>query len=129
MNGMAIGVMLSSQCTLLLPFAIFLSYHNVHRVPGHEIAGIVTAVGSAVTKFTPGQRAGIGCFVDSCRNCDECRSGDDQYCGACVTTYNGRYKHPHCGEEYNNGNPNQTYGGSLSLCSVFLLPFFSFSRL
>src|SRR5690606_2500647 len=49
-------------------------------VPGHEIAGIVTEVGSAVTKFTVGDRVGVGCFVDSCRECDACRDGEEQYC-------------------------------------------------
>ncbi|WP_395802171.1 NAD(P)-dependent alcohol dehydrogenase [Arthrobacter sp. FW306-04-A] len=49
-------------------------------VPGHEIAGVVTAVGSAVTKFAIGDRAGIGCMVDSCRKCDYCRAGLEQYC-------------------------------------------------
>src|SRR5580698_3632337 len=49
-------------------------------VPGHEIAGIVTAVGSKVTKFKVGDKAGIGCFVDSCRTCDQCKEGLEQYC-------------------------------------------------
>src|SRR5580692_4962076 len=47
-------------------------------VPGHEIAGVVTAVGSKVTKFKAGQHVGIGCFVDSCRTCTECRRGEEQ---------------------------------------------------
>ncbi|MER5182517.1 NAD(P)-dependent alcohol dehydrogenase [Streptomyces sp. NPDC002896] len=49
-------------------------------VPGHEIAGIVTAVGSEVTKFDVGDRAGVGCLVDSCRECVNCRAGREQYC-------------------------------------------------
>lgn len=49
-------------------------------VPGHEIVGIVTAVGSHVTKFKVGDRAGIGCLVDSCRSCDNCKEGLEQYC-------------------------------------------------
>ena len=59
-------------------------------VPGHEIAGIVTEVGSAVTKFAVGDRVGVGCFVDSCRECDACRDGEEQYCtgGGMVGTYN-----------------------------------------
>ncbi|NWN88086.1 MAG: NAD(P)-dependent alcohol dehydrogenase [Micrococcaceae bacterium] len=58
-------------------------------VPGHEIAGIVTEVGSDVTKFKVGDRAGVGCFVDSCGTCDPCRAGEEQFCekGA-VMTYN-----------------------------------------
>ncbi|MEU3463449.1 NAD(P)-dependent alcohol dehydrogenase [Streptomyces sp. NPDC006733] len=49
-------------------------------VPGHEIAGIVTEVGSGVTKHAVGDRVGVGCFVDSCRECENCRNGDEQYC-------------------------------------------------
>jgi uncharacterized zinc-type alcohol dehydrogenase-like protein len=49
-------------------------------VPGHEIVGRVTAVGGAVTKFTPGAVAAVGCMVDSCRECDTCRRGLEQYC-------------------------------------------------
>ncbi|MFI9235114.1 NAD(P)-dependent alcohol dehydrogenase [Streptomyces sp. NPDC053079] len=49
-------------------------------VPGHEIAGVVAEVGSAVTRYAPGDRVGVGCFVDSCRECENCRSGLQQYC-------------------------------------------------
>lgn len=49
-------------------------------VPGHEIAGIVTAVGSDVTKHQVGDRVGIGVSVDSCRECDECLSGNEHFC-------------------------------------------------
>jgi len=62
-------------------------------VPGHEIAGVVTAVGRKVTKFKPGQHVGIGCFVDSCRTCVECRKGLEQYCSVqTVFTYSSRDK-------------------------------------
>ena len=62
-------------------------------VPGHEIAGVVTAVGGKVTKFKPGQHVGIGCFVDSCRTCVECRKGLEQYCAVqTVFTYSSRDK-------------------------------------
>ncbi|MDP1876795.1 MAG: NAD(P)-dependent alcohol dehydrogenase [Actinomycetota bacterium] len=58
-------------------------------VPGHEIAGIITEVGSAVTGFKIGDHAGIGCFVDSCRQCERCKAGDEQYCSVhTVLTYN-----------------------------------------
>jgi uncharacterized zinc-type alcohol dehydrogenase-like protein len=59
-------------------------------VPGHEIAGVVTAVGAEVTKFKVGDRVGVGCFVDSCRECDNCRAGIEQYCTGTgmVGTYN-----------------------------------------
>jgi uncharacterized zinc-type alcohol dehydrogenase-like protein len=49
-------------------------------VPGHEIAGIVTEIGSEVSKFKVGDRVGVGCFVDSCRQCAQCRAGEEQYC-------------------------------------------------
>jgi uncharacterized zinc-type alcohol dehydrogenase-like protein len=51
---------------------------NYPVVPGHEIAGIVTAVGSEVTKYKVGDRVGVGCFVDSCRECENCRAGLEQ---------------------------------------------------
>jgi uncharacterized zinc-type alcohol dehydrogenase-like protein len=49
-------------------------------VPGHEIAGIVTAVGPEVTKYKVGDRVGVGCFVDSCRECSSCLAGQENYC-------------------------------------------------
>jgi uncharacterized zinc-type alcohol dehydrogenase-like protein len=49
-------------------------------VPGHEIAGIVAEVGSQVTRFTPGDRVGVGCMVNSCRECENCQAGEEQYC-------------------------------------------------
>lgn len=49
-------------------------------VPGHEIAGIVAEVGSEVTKHAVGDRVGVGCMVDSCRECANCRKGEEQYC-------------------------------------------------
>ena len=59
-------------------------------VPGHEIAGTVTKVGSAVTKFKVGDLIGVGVFVDSCRKCDNCKAGLQQYCAESMTgTYNG----------------------------------------
>ncbi|WP_164963835.1 NAD(P)-dependent alcohol dehydrogenase [Rubrivivax sp. JA1026] len=59
-------------------------------VPGHEIVGRVTAVGSAVTKFKVGDLAGVGCMVDSCGHCPSCAEGEEQYCDNGFTgTYNG----------------------------------------
>ena len=60
-------------------------------VPGHEIVGRVTAVGSEVTKFKVGDTAGVGCMVDSCGECPSCREGEEQYCETTgfVGTYNG----------------------------------------
>jgi uncharacterized zinc-type alcohol dehydrogenase-like protein len=70
-------------------------------VPGHEIAGVVVEVGSGVTKHKVGDSVGIGCFVDSCRECENCLAGEEQFClKGNVGTYNGRQ---YTGEE--------TYGG------------------
>src|SRR6478735_3151358 len=49
-------------------------------VPGHEIAGVVAEVGSDVTGFAPGDRVGVGCMVNSCRECENCQAGEEQYC-------------------------------------------------
>ena len=49
-------------------------------VPGHEIAGVVTAVGANVSRFKEGDRVGVGCMVDSCRACPSCLEGEEQYC-------------------------------------------------
>ncbi len=49
-------------------------------VPGHEIAGTVSAVGTEVTRFAVGDHAGVGCLVDSCRECDNCQAGLESYC-------------------------------------------------
>jgi uncharacterized zinc-type alcohol dehydrogenase-like protein len=59
-------------------------------VPGHEIAGVVTSIGSAVTKFAVGDRVGVGVYVDSCRECAPCKAGLGNYCVQGMTgTYNG----------------------------------------
>ena len=59
-------------------------------VPGHEIAGVVTKVGSSVSKFKVGDLIGVGVFVDSCRVCENCKVGLQQYCLESMTgTYNG----------------------------------------
>jgi alcohol dehydrogenase (NADP+) len=75
---------------------------NYPVVPGHEIAGAVTAVGSEVTKYKVGDRVGVGCFVDSCRECDSCKAGLEQYCTGTgmIGTYNSTGR---------DGTP--TYGG------------------
>ncbi len=59
-------------------------------VPGHEIAGVVTEIGTAVSKFKVGDRIGVGVFIDSCRKCSSCKVGLEQYCLEGMTgTYNG----------------------------------------
>jgi alcohol dehydrogenase (NADP+) len=62
---------------------------NYPMVPGHEIVGNISQVGSQVTRFKIGDKVGIGCFVDSCRNCYACSKGLEQYCNSVLTTYNG----------------------------------------
>jgi len=76
-------------------------------VPGHEVAGVVAAVGPKVTKVKVGDKVGVGCFVDSCLECKECKEGDEQYCRQGMTlTYNSNPKHGRAGPE-----GSITYGG------------------
>jgi uncharacterized zinc-type alcohol dehydrogenase-like protein len=71
-------------------------------VPGHEIVGRVTSVGNHVSKFKPGDLAAVGCMVDSCRVCDYCKQGLEQYCDPGFTgTYN----------DYDKHLDTRTYGG------------------
>jgi uncharacterized zinc-type alcohol dehydrogenase-like protein len=79
-------------------------------VPGHEIIGKVTKVGSEVTRFKPGKIVGVGCMVDSCRTCSQCKDGLEQYCDGPVgftATYNGPV----------GGGPN-TFGGYSTAITV-----------
>lgn len=63
---------------------------NYPLVPGHEIVGRVAKIGDNVTKFKVGDIAGIGCFVDSCRECPNCQNGQEQFCFKMAAyTYNG----------------------------------------
>lgn len=63
-------------------------------VPGHEIIGRVTAIGEGVKKFRKGDLAAVGCMVDSCRECDHCKEGLEQYCeNGNILTYNSLDKH------------------------------------
>ncbi|KAG8377985.1 hypothetical protein BUALT_Bualt08G0090700 [Buddleja alternifolia] len=57
-------------------------------VPGHEVVGVVTQVGSNVTKFKPGDKVGVGCMVNSCRKCDQCANDLENYCPKPIFTYN-----------------------------------------
>ncbi|MDR2365348.1 MAG: NAD(P)-dependent alcohol dehydrogenase [Zoogloeaceae bacterium] len=58
-------------------------------VPGHEIVGRVSAVGAQVSAFKAGDLVGVGCIVDSCKHCDDCAAGLENYCDHMVGTYNG----------------------------------------
>ncbi len=84
-------------------------------VPGHEIVGRVTAVGSGVDKFKVGDLVGVGCLVDSCRECDPCRNHLEQYCdNGFVATYDSTDKH----------DGLRTYGGyskSITVSDAFVL--------
>ncbi|MEP0914720.1 NAD(P)-dependent alcohol dehydrogenase [Leptolyngbya sp. GB1-A1] len=62
-------------------------------VPGHEIVGRITEVGSAVTKFKPGDVVGVGCMVDSDGHCPNCKAGFEQFCQNAIFTYNSPDKH------------------------------------
>ena len=57
-------------------------------VPGHEIVGTVTNVGAAVRRFKVGDKVGVGCMVDSCRECPDCKEGLEQFCSKSILTYN-----------------------------------------
>jgi uncharacterized zinc-type alcohol dehydrogenase-like protein len=71
-------------------------------VPGHEIVGRVVQVGSAVKKFRAGDNAGVGCMVDSCRACEACKDGEEQFCEeGCTWTYSS----------HERGGSGLTYGG------------------
>ncbi|SFT08560.1 NAD(P)-dependent alcohol dehydrogenase [Sphingobacterium wenxiniae] len=72
------------------------------NVPGHEIVGRITKVGDAVSKFKVGDLAAVGCMVDSCRECEQCKNESEQYCEeGNIQTYNGHDKHLN----------QQTFGG------------------
>jgi len=74
---------------------------NYPIVPGHEIIGRVTETGSEVTQFKKGDIVGVGCMVDSCRECSSCERGLEQYCVEPVWTYNGTDRY----------DQKRTYGG------------------
>jgi uncharacterized zinc-type alcohol dehydrogenase-like protein len=78
-------------------------------VPGHEIVGRIVKTGDNVTKFKVGDLAGVGCFVDSCRHCQSCLEGEEQYCEEGMTgTYNS----------YERGTNRPTYGGYSTTITV-----------
>lgn len=73
-------------------------------IPGHEVIGVVTAVGEGVSRFKEGDRVGVGCMVNSCQVCDPCKAGEENYCEGPIgftLTYNGSIK----------PGGNNTYGG------------------
>jgi uncharacterized zinc-type alcohol dehydrogenase-like protein len=91
-------------------------------VPGHEIVGRVAQAGASVTKFKVGDLVGVGCMIDSCRNCPSCKSGAENYCegpNSWLATYNGPMlpaaKSPTGTNMYGRDN---TYGGYSSTITV-----------
>lgn len=88
---------------------------NYPVVPGHEIIGRVASVGSKVTRFNVGDHVGVGCMVDSCRHCNPCTEGLEQYCEEGNTlTYNSLDRHDHM----------PTYGGyskQITVSDAFVL--------
>ena len=75
---------------------------NYPMVPGHEIAGRVVHIGNQVKRFKTGDSVGVGCFVDTCRSCSNCKAGEEQFCEKqIVWTYNGTEK----------DGKTRTYGG------------------
>lgn len=83
----------------------FMSYP---MVPGHEIAGVITEVGTKVTKFKVGDRVGVGCMIGSCHNCANCGDNLENYCPEMVPVYGGKFS-PDNDSEDSNGTIN--YGG------------------
>jgi len=84
---------------------------NFPFVAGHELLGRVTEVGSKVTKFKVGDTVGVGCFIDACLDCVNCKAGDEQYCLKGMTgTYNGKKMHGRVG-----GNQETTTAGGYSV--------------
>ena len=78
-------------------------------VPGHEIVGRIIKKGENVTKFSEGELAGVGCFVDSCRTCASCKEGEEQFCEEGMTgTYNS----------FERGTNIPTYGGYSTTITV-----------
>ena len=88
--------------------------------PGHEIAGIVSVVGSDVTTFKVGDRVGVGCFVDSCSECPQCMVGDQNYCSKQQQTYATMYAtglgHDDCAGYHTNGG----YSSQITVKSTFV---------
>ena len=77
-------------------------------VPGHELLGEVTEIGNEVTRFKVGDKVGVGCLVDSCLECEQCKDDHENYCDNQMTgTYNGQKRHGRV-----LGNPaSRTWGG------------------
>lgn len=89
--------------------------------PGHEIAGEVTAVGANVHEFQVGDKVGVGCFVDSCQECAQCRCGSENHCLKGVTLtygsiYPGNKGHDDCAGYHTNGG----YSSAITVAKQFV---------
>lgn len=87
-----------------------LGFSQYPVVPGHEVVGVVTAVGAKVTKFKPGDKCAVGCMVESCLECSACKGGEEQYCATGSTfTYCGVGTYGRCptGEPTKGGYANK----------------------
>jgi uncharacterized zinc-type alcohol dehydrogenase-like protein len=83
-------------------------------VPGHEIVGRVTNVGAGVSKYKKGDLVAVGCLVDSCRTCNNCKADLEQYCGAWVGTYGGP-------DKYLGGTTHGGYSETIVVDEAFVL--------
>ncbi len=83
-------------------------------VPGHEIIGKVTALGSAVNDFTIGETVGVGCMVDSCHTCPDCQDHQEQFCNATTFTYNSE-------DKISGGNTHGGYSTQIVVDRHFVL--------
>ena len=98
-------------------------------MPGHEAVGRVSRVGAAVTAFTVGDIVGVGCMVDSCRSCDPCQNGEENYCegpNSWLATYNGpmipKAKAPTGENMYGRDNTFGGYSTVLVVNEDFVIP-------
>lgn len=85
--------------------------------PGHEIAGLVSDVGSNVSKFKVGDRVGVGCMVESCGECDMCKEGMENHCPGMVQTYSSDFPSGK-GENYKEAEGYHTNGGYSTAITV-----------
>ena len=97
-------------------------------MPGHEVVGRVAAVGSSVTRHQVGDLVGVGCMIDSCRHCEPCTSGEENYCegpNSWLATYNGPMvpaaKSPDGTNTYGRENTFGGYSTSLVVAEDFVL--------
>src|SRR5688500_10794390 len=87
-NDVLIGIKFSGIChTDIHQIRGHWSPQQYPQVPGHEIAGVVAAVGKNVSKFKVGDNAGVGCMVDSCGTCESCKHGEEQHCDNSATVF------------------------------------------